>query len=56
MSKTRHVPFYDITDLSAELNKTDNMLVEDGLHPNAKQYRAWVESFLVEVMEQMKNI
>ena len=50
------VPFYDITDLSAQLNKTDNMLVEDGLHPNAKQYQLWVESFLVEVMAQMKSL
>ncbi|MFN2262477.1 MAG: SGNH/GDSL hydrolase family protein [Psychroflexus sp.] len=50
------VPFYDVTDLSAHLNKTDNMLVEDGLHPNAQQYRNWVESFLVEVMEQMKSL
>jgi len=51
-----NVPFYDITDLSAKLNKTNNMLVEDGLHPNAKQYHAWVESFLVDVMVQMKDI
>ena len=50
------VPFYDITDLSAELSKTDTMLIEDRLHPNAKQYQAWVESFFVDVVEQMKNI
>lgn len=51
-----NVPFYDITDLSAKLSKTDTMLIDDRLHPNTKQYQAWVESFLIDVIEQMKNI
>ncbi|NBC58929.1 MAG: SGNH/GDSL hydrolase family protein [Bacteroidetes bacterium] len=47
------VAFYDITELSAELSQNDDMLIEDRLHPNAKQYGAWVDSFLGDVIRKI---
>lgn len=50
------VAFYDITDLSARLSASDDMLISDRLHPNAKQYRAWVKVFLPQLHQQLKNL
>lgn len=50
------VAFYDITDLSARLSQSDDMLISDRLHPNAKQYQAWVNSFLPQLLQQLKSL
>lgn len=40
------IPFYDITDLSSQINSEKEMLAEDDLHPSAKQYQKWVNHFI----------
>ncbi|MGO3237092.1 MAG: SGNH/GDSL hydrolase family protein [Psychroflexus halocasei] len=40
------IPFYDVTDLSSEINSEKEMLAEDDLHPSAKQYQKWVNHFI----------
>lgn len=49
-----NVRFYDITTLTAELGSKTDMLIEDKLHPNAKQYQAWVESFYNNLLNDLK--
>lgn len=51
--KKYEVAFYDITARSAELGKSEDMLIEDQLHPNAKQYRRWIDVFFVELVNQL---
>ncbi len=50
------VAFYDITDLSTRLSASEDMLISDRLHPNAKQYKAWVNAFLPQLRQQLKNL
>jgi len=50
---TYQVAFYDITTLSAELGKSKDMLIEDKLHPNAKQYRSWIDVFFPQLVKQV---
>ncbi|WP_247653580.1 SGNH/GDSL hydrolase family protein [Flavobacterium sp. CS20] len=50
------VAFYDITDLSAKLSHSDEMLINDRLHPNDKQYQAWVQSLLPQLKPQLNNL
>ena len=38
--------FCSITDLSTAAGKDDSLLVEDKLHPSAKQYNMWVEQIV----------
>lgn len=47
------VPFYDVTALSTELGQSVDMLNEDKLHPNDKQYRSWINSFLPQLVKQL---
>lgn len=47
------VTFYDITARSAELGKSEDMLIEDMLHPNAKQYRSWIDVFFPQLIKQL---
>lgn len=47
------VAFYDITARSAELGKSEDMLIEDMLHPNAKQYRSWIDVFFPQLIKQL---
>ncbi len=52
VAKEKGVAFYDITPISRK-DKTDKTLVaKDGLHPSAKQYRLWVDSFASQVYKQ----
>lgn len=50
------VAFYDITELSAKLSQSKTMLINDHLHPNAEQYKAWTESFLPQLVQQLKAL
>jgi len=50
------VAFYDITHLSARLSASDDMLISDRLHPNAKQYLAWINVFLPQLVQQLKSL
>lgn len=50
------VAFYDITDLSAKLSKSKTMLIDDELHPNAQQYKLWIESFIPQLNLQLKSL
>jgi lysophospholipase L1-like esterase len=43
------VAFLDITGLTRQAGADPDMLVDDGLHPGAKMYRAWVETIFDEV-------
>ena len=45
----RGVAFLDITGLTREAGMDPAMLVDDGLHPSAAMYRAWVEKIFDEV-------
>lgn len=51
-----NVPFYDITPLSTELGKSEDKLNEDKLHPNDKQYRSWIDSFLPQLIKQLNSM
>ena len=50
------VPFYDITSLSAKYSRSEDMLMDDKLHPNAEQYKNWINAFLPQVIEQLKSM
>lgn len=45
----RGVAFLDVTGLSREAGMDPDLLVDDGLHPSAKMYAAWVERIFDEV-------
>lgn len=50
----KDVRFYDITELSQNLSMDNNMLIDDKLHPNQKQYQLWVDSFLDDLLDKLK--
>lgn len=50
------VAFYDITARSAELGKSVDMLIEDKLHPNDKQYRSWIDVFFPQLVKQLNSM
>jgi lysophospholipase L1-like esterase len=43
------VAFVDITGISRERGDDAAMLADDGLHPSAAMYRAWVEKLFDEL-------
>ncbi len=45
----KQATFCDITPLSQEALHDPMLLVEDGLHPSGKMYRAWVEKLIREI-------
>ncbi len=49
------IPFYNITELSQELSKSESYLHTDKLHPNEKQYLAWLNSFKQELFEHLSG-
>lgn len=51
-----HVPYYDITALSADLGKSEMMLIEDKLHPNEQQYKSWIDSFLPQLINRLNSM
>lgn len=55
MSQRYAVAYYPLQDLSKALHKDKAMLAEDLLHPSAKQYEVWVDSFKEQVAEQIKS-
>jgi len=54
--KKYNVPFYDITALSMDLGKSETMLIEDKLHPNDKQYKAWIDAFFPQLVKQLNSM
>lgn len=50
----RNVPFFTITDISRMGLEDPELVAEDGLHPSAKMYAAWVERMLPEVLEKVQ--
>lgn len=50
------VAFYDITALSTDLGKSEDMLNKDKLHPNDKHYRAWIDVFYPQLLKQLKSM
>ncbi|MFT4602208.1 MAG: lysophospholipase L1-like esterase, partial [Arenicella sp.] len=48
------VDFYDITPISRQDKKDKTLLAKDGLHPSAKQYTLWVNSFADKVYKLTK--
>jgi lysophospholipase L1-like esterase len=50
------VAFYDITALSMQLGKSETMLIEDKLHPNDKQYKAWIDAFFDQLVKQLNSM
>jgi lysophospholipase L1-like esterase len=55
LCKTYNIAFYDITKLSKKLSKNEDYLHDDKLHPNEKQYLAWIDSFKHELLEHLTN-
>lgn len=55
MSQEYNVAFYPLQNLSKSLHKNQKMLAKDGLHPSAKQYKVWVDSFKHKVADKIKN-
>lgn len=49
------VAFYDITPLTSKIGTSKDMLIEDELHPNAKQYGIWVDSFYENLLNHLKK-
>jgi len=49
-----NVNFYDITPLTSKLGESKEMLIEDELHPNAKQYQTWIDSFYNSLLNHLK--
>lgn len=45
----------DVTAISRKAGATDDMLVEDGLHPSAAQYALWTEAILPEAKAALKE-
>jgi lysophospholipase L1-like esterase len=50
------IAFYDITELSSELGKSETMLNDDKLHPNDKHYKAWIDLFFPQLVKQLKTM
>lgn len=51
VAKKFEVPFYNITEISRQGFKNHELVAKDGLHPSAKQYQQWVDSFAKDVLE-----
>ncbi len=55
MSKKYKLNYYPLQKLSKPLHKNPSMLAEDLLHPNADQYKVWVNSFKESVLQQLNT-
>lgn len=55
ISQSYGVAYYPLQKLSKPLHKNKAMLAEDLLHPSAKQYEVWVDSFKGKVAEQLNT-
>ncbi|MEO9532011.1 MAG: SGNH/GDSL hydrolase family protein [Crocinitomicaceae bacterium] len=53
-AKEKKVKFFDITTISRQKDKKGELVAKDGLHPSARQYELWVESFHSEVFKLFK--
>jgi len=47
------IAHYNITPISQQWPAASNWVAQDGLHPSAPQYAAWVSSFAAEVQSQL---
>jgi hypothetical protein len=45
------VKYFSITDISRQKDKASDLVAKDGLHPSARQYELWVESFRTAVFK-----
>ena len=52
VAKDKGVAFYNITDISRQDDPDHTLVAKDGLHPSAKQYGLWVDSFSDKVFKQ----
>lgn len=48
------VSYFDITAISRQKDKNNELVAKDGLHPSAKQYELWVDSFHSKVFKLFK--
>ncbi|MDA7803627.1 SGNH/GDSL hydrolase family protein [Crocinitomix sp.] len=55
ISKQKGVAYFDITAISRNGLKDPSFVASDGLHPSATQYKIWVNSFLYELVTQIKQ-
>ncbi len=52
----RNLPFVDLFPLSSGLNKTGEMVSEDGIHPSGKQYTEWTKLIVPRVNEALQRV
>ena len=55
ITETEEIPFYNITPISRQGNDDPELVAGDGLHPSGKQYQLWVDSFVAEVAELLRD-
>jgi lysophospholipase L1-like esterase len=51
----RQIDFFEITEISREVSDKPGMLASDDLHPSAKQYEAWVDPYLNQMLNKLAN-
>lgn len=49
-----NVNYYDVTKVSEKYSIIQDYIAKDNLHPNAKQYSVWLDSFFEELLDQLK--
>ncbi len=55
VAKEFNVDFYNITPISREAARDEDLIAEDGLHPSGLMYRYWVEEIMEEITQKLPD-
>lgn len=50
-----NVDFYNITPISREAAENPDLVASDGLHPSGLMYQYWVDQFVVQVADKLRD-